>query len=123
MRLATTGEAQRHVASHARRDASRRAALCVAGNERVGSAAGDKNALQDIALDRLLQDREPEPSGREGLIDVRIINALYRSVETAQVVKLPRLRKNVRPTMKLETRRPAVKKPQLVKARAPSKKS
>lgn len=73
--------------------------------------------------DCILQDREPEPSGGEGLIDVRIINALYRSVETAQVVKLPRLRKNVRPTMKLETRRPAVKKPQLVKARAPSKKS
>lgn len=73
--------------------------------------------------DCILQDREPEPSGREGLIDVRIINALYRSVETAQVVKLPRLRKNVQPTMKLETRRPAVKKPQLVKARAPSKKS
>lgn len=73
--------------------------------------------------DCILQDREPEPCGREGLIDVRIINALYRSVETAQVVKLPRLRKNVRPTMKLETRRPAVKKPQLVKVRAPSKNS
>lgn len=73
--------------------------------------------------DCILQDREPEPSGREGLIDVRIINALYRSAETAQVIKLPRLKKAVRPAMKQEIRRPPVKKPQLVKAQAPSGKS
>lgn len=73
--------------------------------------------------DCILKDREPEPSGQEGLIDVRIINALYRSAETAQAVKIPRLKKNVWPAMKQEIRRPAVKKPRLVNARAPSGKS
>ena len=70
--------------------------------------------------DCILRNREPEPSGYEGLIDVRIINALYQAAETAQAVKIPRVKKKVRPAMKQEIRRPAVKKPQLVNARAPS---
>lgn len=73
--------------------------------------------------DCILQNREPEPSGREGLLDVRIINALYRAAEKAKAVKIPRVKKRVRPAMEQEIRRPAVKKPSLVNARAPSAKS
>lgn len=36
----------------------------------------------------ILEDREPEPSGIEGLADVRVIRALQRSLETRQPVSL-----------------------------------
>lgn len=70
--------------------------------------------------DCILKDQQPEPSGREGLIDVAIVNALYRSAKTARVVKLPDLRKDARPAMEQEVSRPAVRKPRLVRADSPS---
>src|SRR5712691_11408184 len=36
----------------------------------------------------VLKDKDPEPSGLEGLADVRIIRALYRSAESGSPVKL-----------------------------------
>src|SRR5262249_5559210 len=39
--------------------------------------------------DCVLKDREPEPSGREGLADVRIIRALYESARIGRPVALP----------------------------------
>ena len=42
--------------------------------------------------DCITQHQEPEPSGREGLTDVQIIRALYRSIETGQFVQLDRVR-------------------------------
>jgi len=41
--------------------------------------------------DCLLNDRQPEPSGIEGLQDVRIIEAIYRSSRDGRPVTLPRL--------------------------------
>jgi predicted dehydrogenase len=38
--------------------------------------------------DCILNDKEPEPSGIEGLIDVELIQALYRSIETGSFVQL-----------------------------------
>ena len=38
--------------------------------------------------DCILNDKEPEPAGIEGLIDVEIIQALYRSIETGSFVDL-----------------------------------
>ncbi len=38
--------------------------------------------------DCILDDKEPEPSGTEGLTDVQIIRALYRSIETGGFVQL-----------------------------------
>lgn len=38
--------------------------------------------------DCILNDKEPEPSGIEGLIDVELIQALYRSIETGKFVRL-----------------------------------
>lgn len=72
--------------------------------------------------DCILKDRTPEPSGREGMIDVRIIDALYRSANTARVVALPRQKKTVRPTIRQEIGRPAVDKPPLVGVTPPSEK-
>lgn len=70
--------------------------------------------------DCILGNRKPEPSGEEGLADVRIINALYESARTGRTVKLAALRKNSRPSRKQEISRPAVKEPPLVNVEAPS---
>ncbi len=70
--------------------------------------------------DCILNDREPEPSGQEGRIDVRIVNALYQSAKTGQPLALPRMRKQVRPAGRQQISRPAVDKPRLVHATPPS---
>jgi glucose-fructose oxidoreductase len=61
----------------------------------------------------ILTGAQPEPSGREGLADVRIIRALYRSADTGQPVSLE-------PSLEQAMNRPGIKKPQLVNAESPS---
>jgi predicted dehydrogenase len=64
---------------------------------------------------------EPEPSGREGLADVRIIRALYRSAAEGRAVRLAPFEKRTRPSIKQVVRRPPVRQaPQVVRASAPS---
>jgi predicted dehydrogenase len=69
----------------------------------------------------ILKNRQPEPSGWEGLADVRIVAALYRSARSGKKVKLDPIDKRMRPTLAQEIHRPAVKKPKLVKTKSPSK--
>jgi predicted dehydrogenase len=68
----------------------------------------------------ILTGAAPEPSGWEGLADVRVIRALYRSADTGQPVTLEPFRKDDRPGMNQELRRPPVRKPELVNTEAPS---
>jgi glucose-fructose oxidoreductase len=69
----------------------------------------------------VLSGRDPEPSGREGLADVRIIRALYRSAAEGRAVRLAPFEKRRRPTMKQELERPPVPRaPKVVEAQAPS---
>jgi glucose-fructose oxidoreductase len=68
----------------------------------------------------ILTGAAPEPSGWEGLADIRIIRALYRSVETGQPVSLPPFSKEDRPSLEQELRRPPVRKPDLVNTESPS---
>ena len=70
--------------------------------------------------DCILSGRDPEPSGREGLADVRVIRALYRSAETGKPVQLSLFERRRRPEPAQEMRRPPVKKPRLVHAASPS---
>jgi glucose-fructose oxidoreductase len=70
--------------------------------------------------DCILTGAEPEPSGYEGLIDVHIIRALYRSVEIGEPIKLSLPKKDQRPNLEQEIKRPAVKEPELVNAATPS---
>ena len=70
--------------------------------------------------DCILNDRMPEPSGREGRIDVQIINALHKSAQTGRPVRLKALVQDARPSMKQERRRAPVDKPELVNAKKPS---
>lgn len=70
--------------------------------------------------DCILTGKEPEPSGKEGLADVRIIQAIYRSVETGQPVKIESTEREKRPTAQQQIRRPPVQKPELVRAKSAS---
>jgi glucose-fructose oxidoreductase len=65
--------------------------------------------------DCILQDREPEPSGEEGLADVRIIEGLLRSIASGRVERLEMPQRDRRPDMRQEIRSPAVpREPKLV---------
>jgi predicted dehydrogenase len=70
--------------------------------------------------DCVLQGREPEPGAAEGLADVRVIRALYRSAESGQAVMLQPFEKRERPSLEQEIRRPPIDKPDVVHAQAPS---
>src|SRR6185437_11454039 len=68
----------------------------------------------------VLKGEDPEPSGLEGLADIRIIRALYQSAQTGQPVRLAAFDPGRRPTPEQQMKRPAVKKPDLVNASSPS---
>jgi predicted dehydrogenase len=68
--------------------------------------------------DCILRNREPEPSGIEGLQDVQIVEALYQSAATGRAVSIPRIRMDRKPTKTQIIRRPAVRKPQLVNVKS-----
>jgi predicted dehydrogenase len=48
----------------------------------------------------ILRDREPEPSGQEGMIDVTILEALHPSARTGQAVEVEVSSKRSRPPCK-----------------------
>jgi len=70
--------------------------------------------------DCVRRNREPEPSGEEGLQDVRIVQALYESAETGKAVQIPPYRPAKQPTKKQVIKRPGVDEPDLVKAESAS---
>jgi glucose-fructose oxidoreductase len=70
--------------------------------------------------DCVLQNGTPEPGGDEGLADVRIIRALYRSAESGRPQRLEPFSVRARPSLEQEIRRPPVEKPEVVHAPAPS---
>ncbi len=70
--------------------------------------------------DCILNDREPEPSGEEGLQDVRIVQALYESAETGKAVRILPYRERKRPSGRQRLTRPGIKKPRLVKVQSAS---
>ena len=71
--------------------------------------------------DCIQNDRQPEPSGEEGLQDVRIVEALYESARRRQPIKLRPFRKTRRPTGRQRISRPGVRKPRLVKVQSASR--
>jgi glucose-fructose oxidoreductase len=73
--------------------------------------------------DCIIKDQDPEPSGTEGLADVRIIRALYRSTRVGHPIKLGDFEKSDRPGPEQEIRRPPVSEPDLIHATSPSGKS
>jgi glucose-fructose oxidoreductase len=56
-----------------------------------------------------MDNEEPEPSGREGLADLRIVQALLESARSGHPVKLPPFEKRVRPSEEQKMEKSAVK--------------
>ena len=81
---------------------------------------GDQFAPELIYFsDCILNDRSPEPSGNEGLADVRVINAIYQSAKTGRAVRIEPVPKRRRPDREMAIKRPPVEEPELVGASAP----
>ena len=68
--------------------------------------------------DCILNGKEPEPSGVEGLADVRIIRALYRSIDEGKPIKLGPFDKPQRPEKAQTKKKRAVKEPKAIDAPA-----
>ncbi len=81
----------------------------------------DQFAPELLHFARCIVDNvDPEPSGEEGLADVRILAAIAESARTRAPVKLPPFRRLRRPGLELEIRKPAVENPKVVHAPSPS---
>lgn len=63
---------------------------------------------------------KPEPSGEEGLADVRVIQAIYRSIQSGKLEKVVPVSIQKRPTLKQEIYAPPAKKMRLVRVQEPA---
>ena len=71
--------------------------------------------------DCILNDKEPEPNGEEGLRDVVIIEALQQSARNGKPVALPSAPATTHPSLRQELHKPAIEEPDMVRAAAPSR--
>jgi len=69
----------------------------------------------------VLEDREPEPGGLEGLIDVRAICALRESARRGSAMPISRVGAEAAPDARQAMRKPPVRKPSLVRAESASR--
>jgi predicted dehydrogenase len=69
----------------------------------------------------ILEDREPEPSGEEGLADVRVLEAIVEAARSGKGVELAPFRRTKRPSSRQVIKKPPVRKPDTVHAPSPSK--
>jgi len=68
----------------------------------------------------IVKNRSPEPSGEEGLADIRIVEAIHESIETQGPVRLAAFKKTQRPTRAQLYRRPPVtSEPDTVRVQSP----
>ena len=70
--------------------------------------------------DCVRRNQRPEPDGVEGLIDVKIIEALYQSAKSGRPAALDLETKVHRPTPTHERKAPAVREPELAHAEQPT---
>jgi len=71
--------------------------------------------------DCILKNKEPEPSGFEGLADVRIMEAIYESIRTRRTVPVRGTPKSERPNPDQQIHRPAHGKPEIIHAHPASR--
>jgi predicted dehydrogenase len=82
----------------------------------------DHFAPEIINFSQCIRDHsQPEPSGYEGLADVRIIEALYKSADTGRPVTIKPVAKGMRPSKAQEIHRPPITMPELVHAQSPTR--
>lgn len=92
------------------------------GKKRKGKVPERDQIAPEILTfsDCILEGRDPEPDGWEGLADVRILSALYESARTGQPVKLEPFERPRRPTQEQEVHRPPAEVPEYVNVESPS---
>jgi predicted dehydrogenase len=71
--------------------------------------------------DCIVNDLEPEPSGEEGLADVRILQAIMQSAQTGESVSLPPFRRSRRPTPDLVMKKPRARNVRPLHAPSPTR--
>jgi predicted dehydrogenase len=71
--------------------------------------------------DCIRKDMEPEPSGIEGLADVRIISAIHESIVSGKPVPIERVEKWARPSQFMEVSRPPAEQADLFHAESPTR--
>ncbi|MBX3300646.1 MAG: Gfo/Idh/MocA family oxidoreductase [Nitrospira sp.] len=82
--------------------------------------AGDQFAPELLHFsDGILRNTQPEPSGWEGLIDVSIVQALYRSAQIGRPVPLSLPDKKKWPSADQIVRRPPVTKTKVINVQSP----
>jgi glucose-fructose oxidoreductase len=82
----------------------------------------DQVAAELVAFARGVREgRAPEPSGEEGLADVRVLEAIQRATESGRAEKIVPVAKRARPSKKQEIRRKPHGMPELVGVEAPSR--
>jgi predicted dehydrogenase len=83
-------------------------------------AARDHFAPELLYFSRCILDGiEPEPSGLEGLADVRLVETLYRSAAENRPIEIAPVFKPHRPTAAQDIERPAISEPELVHPESP----
>jgi glucose-fructose oxidoreductase len=83
-------------------------------------AKRDQFAPEIVTFSDCVRERkEPEPSGLEGLADVRVIQAIHHSAARGRVVELAPETEPRHPGRDQEMRRPPVREPELVEVRPP----
>jgi predicted dehydrogenase len=70
--------------------------------------------------DCIQKDKQPEPSGEEGLIDVKIIEALLLSLDIGYPIPLGDLAHKTRPTAEQKSTRQPIARTELYNAKGPS---
>ncbi|RYZ67905.1 MAG: Gfo/Idh/MocA family oxidoreductase [Proteobacteria bacterium] len=90
----------------------------------IKSKPGDQFAAELEYFSQCVKSgRDPEPSGEHGLVDVQIIEALHRSIDSGKTVSLknnlPKIKS--RPTLRMKIKRPSHREPKLIGVEAASK--
>jgi predicted dehydrogenase len=82
----------------------------------------DQFAPEIITFSRaILSGKEPEPSGHEGLADVRVMRAILQSAEQGKAVHLTPFVRRHRPDLSQNIHKPAIEAPAPVNAPAPTR--
>ncbi len=82
--------------------------------------AGDQFAGEIVYFSECLRTGEqPEPSGLEGIADIRIANAIYQSAQQGRAIPLESIRRSRRPDGEQELKFPPIEEPEEVHAAAP----
>ena len=101
---------------------SLKASVTIKGKTRVRVfKPGDQFAPQLIYFTNcVMEGRQPEPNGLEGLLDVQIVEALHRSAQRKRTITLRLQAKRIRPDVSQQIYRPPVAKPKGVHTESPT---